>query len=302
VANVISGSAVAAYATLYGNPCSLDSTTDAIVPFQITTTSTKSGFFPASGDQELQIVNASLRVAPDGSDSHKGARGTHSDAGFAAGEVLKTAENSASGPTCSNLEPPRETMILGNDSLTYGQDVVLKGYFDLKHWSESTHHDRDTSLLPNIWIRVPNSGTRHNGNGWETTSVGGPAVVSLLDYTPTPTYSPSDSYDAKSVGYGWVFPIDGKSEPDCASASSTSPLGSSMPSVQSLCEALPEEIVVAYLNNHEEITNVIGRSLTGITSEKSMTNIFYSLRKKGEIEMVPGKSGSASAWRKKEPG
>ena len=35
------------------------------------------------------------------------------------------------------------------------------------------------------------------GNGWETTSVSGPAVVSLLDYTPTPTYSPSDSYGKK---------------------------------------------------------------------------------------------------------
>ena len=137
---------------------------------------------------------------------------------------------------------------------------------------------------------------------WETTSVSGPAVVSLLDYTPTPTYNPSDSYRTNNVGYGWVFPLDGKSQPDCASASSTSPRGSSMPSMQSLCEALPEEIVMAYLNNHEEITNAIGRSLTGITSDNSMTDVFQSLRNKGEIEMVPGKSGSASAWRKKQPG
>ena len=72
-----------------------------------------------------------------------------------------------------------------------------------------------------------------------------------------------------------------------------------MPSLQSLCEALPEEIVMAYLNNHEEITNAIGRSLTGITSENSMTDVFHSLQSKGEIEMVPGKTGSASAWRKK---
>ena len=126
-------------------------------------------------------------------------------------------------------------------------------------------------------------------------------MVSLLDYTPTPTYNPSDSYDTNNVGYGWVFPIDGKSEPDCASASSTSPRGSSMPSMQSLCEALPEEIVMEYLSNHEEITNAIGRSLTGITSENSMTDVFHSLQNKGEIEMVPGKTGSASAWRKKDP-
>jgi ATP-dependent DNA helicase RecG len=75
-----------------------------------------------------------------------------------------------------------------------------------------------------------------------------------------------------------------------------------MPSIQSLCEALPEEIVLDYLSSHQEITNALGRSLTGITSENSMTDVFYSLRDKGEIEMVPGKSGNASAWRKKEPG
>jgi hypothetical protein len=299
IANVVSGNALTGYTTLYGDPCGLDPKTDAIVPFQITTTSTKPGYFIASGDQELRIVNASLGVAPRGSDSPKGAQGTQSNAGFAAGEVLKVAENSSSGPTCSNLDPPSETMTLGNDSLTEGQQVVLKGYFDLKHWSGTTHQDGDTSWLPNIWILVPNSGTRQSGKGWETTSVSGPAVVSLLDYTPAPTYNPSDSNDKKSVGYGWVFPIDGSSEPNCASASSNSPSGSSMPSLQSLCEALPEEIVMAYLNNHEEITNAIGRSLTGITSENSMTDVFHSLQSKGEIEMVPGKTGSASAWRKK---
>ena len=67
IANLVSGHALSTYSTLYGNPCSLDPTTDAIVPFQVTTTSTNSGFFHASGDQDLKIVNASLGVAPDGS-------------------------------------------------------------------------------------------------------------------------------------------------------------------------------------------------------------------------------------------
>ena len=301
IANAISGSALTGYTTLYGDPCNLNPQTDAIVPFQITTTGTKAGYFIATGDQELKIVNSSLGVAPHGSNSAKDAQGTQSNAGFASGEVLKAAEDSSGGPTCANLDPPGETMTLGNNSLTKGQEVVLNGYFDLKHWSEPAHKDGDTAWIPNIWILVPNSGTRQNGKSWETTAVSGPAVVSLLDYTPAPTYNVSDSYNKKNVGYGWVFPIDGTSEPNCGSASSTSPSGSSMPSVQSLCEALPEEIVVAYLNNHEEITSAIGRSLTGITSEASMTNVFDNLRNKGEIEMVPGKSGSASAWRKKDP-
>lgn len=55
---------------------------------------------------------------------------------------------------------------------------------------------------------------------------------------------------------------------------------------------------MAYLSNHQEITTAIGRSLTGITSASSMTDVFHSLRNKGEIEMVPG---STSAWQKKQP-
>ena len=127
IAPLISGKALAAYATLYGNPCNLNPTTDAIVPFQITTTSTASGHLTASGDQELKIVNASLGVAPDGSDSTKGAQSTQSNAGFAAGEELKAAEDTSNGPTCSNLDPPGETMSLGNDSLTNGQNVGAQG-------------------------------------------------------------------------------------------------------------------------------------------------------------------------------
>jgi len=302
IAPVISGKALAAYSTLYGNPCNLNPTTDAVVPFQITTTSTAFGDLTASGDQELRIVNASLGVAPGGSDSPKGAQDTQSNAGFATGEALKAAENSSGGPACSNLDPPGETVTLGNLSLTNGQDSVLKGYFDLQHWSGQTHQDGDALWLSNVWILVPNSGTSKTGNSWETTLVSGPAVVSLLDYTPTPTYNSADSYGKNAVGYGWVFPIDGSSQPDCAGASSTSPRESAMPSIQSLCEALPEEIVIDYLSNHQEITNAIGRSLTGITSQNSMTDVFYSLRDKGEIEMVPGKGGNASAWRKKESG
>ncbi|MFF0318014.1 ATP-binding protein [Micromonospora sp. NPDC005252] len=62
--------------------------------------------------------------------------------------------------------------------------------------------------------------------------------------------------------------------------------------------ARPQEIVLEYLEAHEEITNAIGRELTGITSENSMKDVFYSLRQSGILEMVPGKKGSRSAWRK----
>lgn len=63
--------------------------------------------------------------------------------------------------------------------------------------------------------------------------------------------------------------------------------------------ASPQETVVEYLNNNDEITNRIGRELTGIKSENAMKSVFIRMRKKEMIEPVPGKSGFASAWQKK---
>jgi len=61
--------------------------------------------------------------------------------------------------------------------------------------------------------------------------------------------------------------------------------------------ARPETIVLEYLQSHDEITNSIGRGLTGITSENTMKEVFYTLRDTGKLERVPGKAGSKSAWR-----
>lgn len=59
----------------------------------------------------------------------------------------------------------------------------------------------------------------------------------------------------------------------------------------------PEEIVLEYLETHDEITNSIVKELTGIRSENTVKEAFYKLRRAGKLEMVPGKKGSASAWR-----
>jgi ATP-dependent DNA helicase RecG len=62
--------------------------------------------------------------------------------------------------------------------------------------------------------------------------------------------------------------------------------------------AQPQDTVMSYLDEHEEITNRIGRDLTGITSENVMKDVFKSLQKRFLLEPVPGKQGNASAWRK----
>jgi ATP-dependent DNA helicase RecG len=62
--------------------------------------------------------------------------------------------------------------------------------------------------------------------------------------------------------------------------------------------ASPHDTVIEYLKHHAEITNQKARELTGIRSENSMKSVFISLKNRGMIEPVPGKTrGGGAAWR-----
>lgn len=60
----------------------------------------------------------------------------------------------------------------------------------------------------------------------------------------------------------------------------------------------PEELIMEYLKDHEEITNLIAREITGTASESSVKTIFYRLQKAGQIERVPERRGNKAAWRR----
>lgn len=62
--------------------------------------------------------------------------------------------------------------------------------------------------------------------------------------------------------------------------------------------ASPEQLVLDYLKDHDEITNQIARELTGIKSENTMKNVFYRLRDRGQLEQIPKVKGKKNAWRK----
>ncbi len=63
----------------------------------------------------------------------------------------------------------------------------------------------------------------------------------------------------------------------------------------------PEQLVMDYMETHDEITNAIARDLTGIKSENTMKNVFYRLRDRRLIKPVPGKlSGIKAAWMKND--
>src|SRR5690606_23944254 len=54
----------------------------------------------------------------------------------------------------------------------------------------------------------------------------------------------------------------------------------------------PEQLVMEYLEKNAEITNSIGRELTGIKSENTMKQVFYRLRDRGQIEQIPGRAAN----------
>jgi ATP-dependent DNA helicase RecG len=62
--------------------------------------------------------------------------------------------------------------------------------------------------------------------------------------------------------------------------------------------ASTHDVIMSYLETHSEITNSIVRELTGIGSENVVKQAFIDLKNRKMIEPVPGKKGSASAWRK----
>jgi ATP-dependent DNA helicase RecG len=62
--------------------------------------------------------------------------------------------------------------------------------------------------------------------------------------------------------------------------------------------ASAHDVVISYLKTHTEVTNRIVRELTGIGSENSVKQVFLDLKNRKLLEPVPGKRGSASAWRK----
>lgn len=63
--------------------------------------------------------------------------------------------------------------------------------------------------------------------------------------------------------------------------------------------ASPTEIIMAYLENHEQIKNAKAREITYIPTDFRMKGIFNKMEKAGLIEKVPLTKTASTAWRKK---
>jgi ATP-dependent DNA helicase RecG len=59
-----------------------------------------------------------------------------------------------------------------------------------------------------------------------------------------------------------------------------------------------ESAIMEYLNDHENITNKLARTIASVESESTIKAAFNRLREQGLIELVPGTKTITSAWRK----
>lgn len=61
--------------------------------------------------------------------------------------------------------------------------------------------------------------------------------------------------------------------------------------------ASPEELILDYLTQNDEISNRVVRDLTGIGSENRVKRIFQKLMEAGEIERIPDRSLAQTGYR-----
>lgn len=61
--------------------------------------------------------------------------------------------------------------------------------------------------------------------------------------------------------------------------------------------ASPEEMILEYLQSHDEIANAVVRRLTGIGSENTVKRIFQRMIRAGELESIPGRPLRDAAYR-----
>lgn len=65
--------------------------------------------------------------------------------------------------------------------------------------------------------------------------------------------------------------------------------------------ASPEEMILEYLDENDEISNRVVRQLTGIGSVNRVKRIFQKMMDAGAIERIPGRSLAQTAYRLPRP-
>ncbi|WP_082521859.1 ATP-binding protein [Ramlibacter sp. Leaf400] len=160
---------------------------------------------------------------------------------------------------------------------------------------------RDYSITTDIQIRIFDNRVEIESPGklpghvtldniLDTQSARNPSVVRLVNKFPNPPN--------KDVGEGLNTAFEAMKALRLKVPTIRETENSVIVSIRHESLASAEELVMNYLNDNDEITNKIGRDITGIGDRNQMKDVFYRLKDAGQLERVPGKQSTASAWRK----
>jgi len=160
---------------------------------------------------------------------------------------------------------------------------------------------RDYSIVADVQIRIFDNRIEIENPGklpghvtitniLDTQSARNPSLVRLINKFPNPPNK--DVGEGLNTAFRAMESLRLKPPVICEKDSSVlvvirhEPLGS------------PEELVMKFMENNQEITNTIARDITGIKSENTMKNVFLRLKVRNMLEPIPERKGPASAWRK----
>jgi ATP-dependent DNA helicase RecG len=186
--------------------------------------------------------------------------------------------------------------------------LTPEGLEGIKYPDETLHEivtnailHRDYSIAADVQIRIYDNRVEIESPGrlpghvtvkniLDTQSARNPTVVRLINKFPDPPN--------KDVGEGLNTAFDAMRNLRLKDPVIEEKENTVLVTIRHEPLASPEQIVMEYLETHDEINNRTARELTGIKSENSMKNVFIRLKTRGELEQVPGRMGSKAAWRK----
>lgn len=186
--------------------------------------------------------------------------------------------------------------------------LTLEGLEDVRYPDETLHEivtnavlHRDYSMASDVQIRIYDNRVEIESPGrlpghvtvkniLDNQSARNPTIVRLINKFPDPPH--------KDVGEGLNTAFDAMRSLRLKDPIIEEKENTVLVTIRHEPLASPEQIVMEYLETHEEINNRTARELTGIKSENSMKNVFIRLKERGELEQIAGRMGSRAAWRK----
>jgi ATP-dependent DNA helicase RecG len=186
--------------------------------------------------------------------------------------------------------------------------IGAEGLEDVHYPNETLHEvitnavlHRDYSITADILIRIFDNRVEIESPGklpghvtieniLDTQSARNPQIVRLINKFPNPPN--------KDVGEGLNTAFEAMKNLKLKPPEISEGENSVIVRIRHEPLASAEELVMQFMQDHAEINNAKGREITGIRDSNQMKDVFIRLKDLGQLERVPEKFSTASAWRK----